>query len=61
MSVKFDLWTFHELSKLQEYFDFIDFWLPKLSRFFLNGFRKMAVTDKSACHGEVITLLVDFG
>jgi len=27
MSVKFGLWTFHELSKRQKNFDFIDFWL----------------------------------
>jgi len=28
MSVKFGLWTFHELSKRQKNFDFIDFGCP---------------------------------
>ena len=28
ISVKFGLWTFHKLLKLQKIFDFIDFWLP---------------------------------
>jgi len=26
--MNFGLWTFHELSKQQKKFDFIDFWLP---------------------------------
>jgi len=32
MSVKFGLWTFHELSELQKNFYFIDIWLPYLLR-----------------------------
>jgi len=32
MNVKFGLWTFHELSKRQKIFDFIDFWLPLVIR-----------------------------
>ena len=31
MSVKFGLWTFHELSKRKKNFYFIDFCLPELS------------------------------
>jgi len=31
MSVKFGLWTFHELSERQKNFDFVDFWLPETS------------------------------
>ena len=32
INIKFGLWMFHILLKRQNIFDFIDFWLPYLSK-----------------------------